>query len=93
MELLKTYQREQALEIEFQVATIFRGSIKPPYLSFQESAFYFCTVTSGSFQTSSHGAYLTVAYLNDFAEDGGPSDKIYDEAGLLLIELQCQVSS
>ena len=60
-------------------------------LPHQESAFYFCTVTSGSFQTTSQGAYLTVAYLDDFAEDGGPADNIYSETGTLQIELQCQV--
>ena len=59
----------------------------------QESAFYFCTVRSGSFETTSEGAYLTVAYLDEFAVDGGPSDNIYDQPGLLMIELQCKVNS
>ena len=48
---------------------------------------------SGSFETTSEGAYLTVAYLDDFAGDGGPTDNVYNQPGLLSIELQCKVIS
>ena len=56
----------------------------------QSSAFYFCIVTSDSFKTTSNGAYLDVAYLEDFDNDGGPVDVTYAESKLY-IELQCQV--
>ena len=56
----------------------------------QESAFYFCVVTSDSFQTTSDGAYMDVAFLEDMAENSGPVSTEYDSP-ILLVELQCQV--